>query len=57
MCWWMINGMECEWRVNQAECSKVPVRGEDNLGDKIEEKGIVGYQLFVELLGREWEES
>ena len=56
MCWWMINGMECEWCVYQAESSsKVSVQGEDNLG-RIGLKENVDFQLFVELRGRQWEE-
>ena len=55
MCWWMKNEMECEWRVNQAESSsKVSVRGGDSLG-RIGLKEKVGFELFVELIGRQWE--
>ena len=36
----MIDGMECEWRVYQAESSfEVSVRGGDSLGDMVEGKG------------------
>ena len=56
MCWWMKNEMECEWRVNQSESSsKVSVRRGDSLG-RIGLKEKVGFQLFVELRGRQWEE-
>ena len=46
----------CEWRVNQAEfISKVSVRRGDGLG-RIGLKEKVGFQLFVELSGGQWEE-
>ena len=56
MCWWMKNEMECEWRENQSESSsKVSVQKGDSLG-RIGLKEKVGFQLFVELRGRQWEE-
>ena len=46
----------CEWRVNQAEfSSKVSIRRGDGLG-RIGLKEKVGFQLFVELSGGQWEE-
>ena len=56
MCWWMKNEMECEWRLNQAgSSSKVSVRKGDSLR-RIGLKEKVGFQLFVELRRRQWEE-